>query len=257
MPAARARRIFCVVALFTMTGALGSAGWADDNQTDSRSAPPTTQAVVGSSATTTTKPSDDAQVRRLVSQLGAADFKMRQAAQHELERLGERAMPVLVEFVGDANSEIANRVGSLIRRPRDATLRVETAAKLLATADPDWMEKGVYMVFETPVSDCELLAAKLDQSRGRDRAILMPVVAQLRMWRSMVVRFEERQARLLDENRTAVADKERRLHEESMYYQAEAAYWMAVDASEEYSDASGQVSESTTQPATSRPVEGK
>lgn len=251
-----ARRVSIVVALLAMPALIASAGRGDDKKVNSPSMSPTTHAASGSSAATT-HPSDESNLRRLVSQLGAADFKLRQTAQSELERLGERAMPVLAEFVGDANSEIANRVGSLIKRPRDPKLRVDVAARLLATGDPDWMEKGVYMVFEAPVADCELLAEKLDQARGRDRAILIPVVAQLRMWRSMELRHKERQAKLLAEKRMAVADKERRLHEESMYYQAEAAYWMAVDAAEEYVAPSGQVIDTATQPATTKPAVGK
>ncbi len=195
--------------------------------------------AVPNSLTPTTQASDKSdpadRYRALIRQLGAAEYKKREQAQAELNHIGEPAVPVLCEFVGDPDREIADRVFALIRRPRDVGIRVEVAARLLETGKPDWMERGGYMLFQTPTEDYEPFLKRTSDARGLPRAIFTPVADQLRNWRDATLRFEKRQAELQEAGKTEQALKEREMHEGSMYYEAEAAYWMALDASEEYS----------------------
>lgn len=183
-------------------------------------------------APATTRPA--AGIRRLILRLGHPEYRVREAAQAELAALGEAALPHLADFIASADPEIANRVASLIHRPSDPALRVEIAARLLATADPDRMQPAVYMLFEEPLVDYPRFAERTKAARGLQRAIFEPVLDQLGEWRKITQRHLRRQAKLIRENRPEVAERERKRHKESRFYQAEAAYWQAVDALETF-----------------------
>lgn len=194
-------------------------------------------------------------VKQLIARLGSPDFKTRESAQTALERLGEAAMPTLVEYVGHKNPEIANRVAALIRRPSDPELRVETAIRLMATADPDWMEMGVYMVFASPLEDYDLLAARAVESKGIERAILQPVVEQLKEWRGITLIHQEFVKKHTALGNTEKIKTQEELHQGSMYYQAESALAYAVEAAIEFKPVDGNEAAPTTRPvATSRPT---
>jgi len=181
----------------------------------------------------TTRPAIEAEVRRLVRQLGAAEYAVRESAQKRLADMGEAALPYLMEFIGSGDSEVSTRVASVIRRPKTPALRVEIAVRLLSTTDPDQMESGVYMLFESPVEDYDLFVERMRKTRGVERAILEPVAERLATWKDMTERFNRRYARLSRE-KPDVAERELKNHRETMYYQAEAAYWPALEALEEY-----------------------
>lgn len=181
----------------------------------------------------TTRPAIEAVVRRLVRQLGAAEYAVRESAQKQLADMGEAALPYLMEFIGSDDSEVSNRVASVIRRPKTPALRVEVAARLLSTADPDQIESGVYMIFESPVEDYDLFVERMRKTRGVERAIFEPVAERLAIWKEMTERFNRRYARLRREKPEA-AERELKNHRETKYYQAEAAYWPALEALEEY-----------------------
>lgn len=162
--------------------------------------------------------------------------------------MGEAALPYLIDFIGDANPEISNRIAAIIKRPKDPALRVEVAVRLLATADPDQMESGVYMLFESPIEDYDLFVKRTRNARGLERAIFQPVAEQLANWKKITERFNRRYERLRRE-KPAVAAKELKLHRGSMYYQAEAAYWTALDAAQAYPPVQGRANrEATTRP---------
>ena len=181
----------------------------------------------------TTQPATEAVVRRLVRQLGAAEYAVRESAQKQLADMGEVALPYLMEFIGGENPEVSNRVASVIRRPKTPALRVEIAARLLSTADPDQMECGVYMLFESPIEDYDLFVQHLRKARGVERAIFEPVAERLAVWKEITERFNQRYAKLRREKPEAAA-RELKNHRETKYYQAEAAYWPALEALEEY-----------------------
>lgn len=215
---------------------------------------PKAPATQPASAPAASQPAKDGEIRALVAQLGSPDFKTRESAQARLSQIGESAMPVLVEFVGSKDPEIANRIAALIKRPRNPELRVETAVRLLATTDPDWMEMGVYMVFESPVEDYDLFVERTKDASGLQRAIFKPVAEQLKEWRDTTIRHRDRQKALLADGREETAEKERGLHHGSMYYQAEAAYAYAIEAVEQAAD-TALSPVGTTQPAASQPAE--
>ncbi len=195
----------------------------------------------------TTRPATEAVVRRLVRQLGAAKYAVRESAQKQLAEMGEAALPYLMEFIGSENAEVSTRVASVIRRPKNPALRVEIAARLLSTADPDQMESGVYMLFESPLEDHDLFVERMRRARGVERAILEPVAERLAVWKDITERFNRRYARLRREKPEA-AERELKNHRETKYYQAEAAYWPALEALEEYEVRDRPVHRPTTRP---------
>lgn len=176
----------------------------------------------------------EGRLRKLILRLGSADYRQRERAQGEIRRLGESAMPVICEYLSDPNPEIADRVFALVRRPRDAGNRIELAVRLLATGKPDRMERGVYMIFESPMTDYDLFVARTAGAKGLEQVIFEPVAEQMKNWRDQTVLFEKRQEMLQSEGKRAQALREREMHEAGMYYEAEAAYWTAVDAAQEY-----------------------
>ena len=197
---------------------------------------------------TTSRPSSEA-TRELVARLGSPRFQDRERAQGELSRLGEAALPILLEYISDKDPEIASRVRALIVRPRDPRLRVRTAVRLIATTDEDLMEMGVYMAFEDPLVDYQPFAKRLAEFSGIERAVLEPVAQQLKEWKEATERFNINCDRWIKEGKSEVVEKHRALHRESMYYQAEAAYWQAVDAALDFGKPGPAAGKTTTRPS--------
>ncbi len=222
-------RYICLSLLLLVTGA-----FAPQRSFGPASRPTTTQASSAPTSQPHNDPKMNSLVRKLVAELGAPAYRVRENAQKRLAKLGEKAMPHLVEFIGTGGPEVSNRVTALITRPDDPHVRVEVAVRLLATADPDWMEPAVYMLFETPTVDYDLFVRRTAGAKGIEQAIFEPVAEQLHTWKRSTELFDKRQVRLLREKKAEAARKERKLHEGSKLYQAEAAYWSAVEAAEEY-----------------------
>jgi len=241
-------RYACLILSLIATGAL-----TPDESGEPTSMPATQPATTRAATAPTSRPHEDPRtkslVRRLVAELGAPAYRVREGAQKRLAKLGEKALPHLVEFIGSGDSEVANRVAALIKRPEDPHLRIEVAVRLLATADPDWMEPAVHMLFETPTVDYDLFVRRTAGARGIQRTIFKPVAEQLHTWKRITELFNRRQERLLQENRVEAAGKARKLHEGSKLYQAEAAYWSAVEAMEDYG-----VPKPARRPPATRPV---
>lgn len=214
-------RILYSIGILLGTALMGVAPPATDSPTSQSTSVPTTQSALSK------------KVRRLVERLGDRDYRTREAAQIELKALGDAALPELVQSLDDKNPEIARRVQLLMRRPEDPKLRVETVRRMIATGDPALVEKGVYMLFKSPIEDYPLFKAVTAGSSGVERAMFQPVCEQLDQWRKSTEIFEGRQERLLAEKPDA-ARREREMHEGSYYYQAEAAYWQAVEACIDY-----------------------
>ncbi|MCG8409345.1 MAG: hypothetical protein MI923_29420 [Phycisphaerales bacterium] len=214
---------------------------------------PTTRPENGSAATTrstttTTRAVTKAEVQRLVLQLGAREFKTRNTAQKKLADLGEVALPYLVEFIDHPDAEITNRISALITRPQDPVLRVEVAVRLLSTADPDYMELAVYMLFESPLEDYDRFVKRTQGAVGLQRAIFEPVAEQLKFWKETTERFNRFYERIKRKKPDAAA-KQLELHRGSKYYQAEAAYWQAIDAMESFGLPKQKTPQTTTSPA--------
>ena len=168
-----------------------------------------------------------------VAQLGAADFEVRESAQRRLAELGDAAAPHLVGAVADPNPEKAGRAAVLLGTPTDPALRVELAANLLATTDPDTMEWAVHMLFDSPGEVCDLFMERAERARGVERVVFEPIVEQLRSWKRMDDLFQRHHARIRQEKPEDAA-RMLEMHLSSNLYHAEAAYWMALDALMEY-----------------------
>ncbi|MFQ5501136.1 MAG: hypothetical protein ACE5EQ_02425 [Phycisphaerae bacterium] len=192
---------------------------------------------------------DAEKIRRLIHRLGDRSYRVREAAQTALARLGPAALPYLVEFIDSRDPEIANRVVSLIKRPEDAALRMVVVIRLLSTGDPDLMEPGVHMLFEAPLIDYDLFVASTKNAEGLQRAIFEPIAAQLAEWKRSTEQHLARRVKLLRDQRIDVAADELKRHRGTQLYQAEAAYWQAVDASEEYGVERRQLRITTTSPS--------
>ena len=205
----------------------------------------------GPASQPTTRSVDRTEVTRLVAALGSPDFAAREAAHQRLAGMGESINKELVHFIADPNEEIASRVVALLGKPKDPALRVEAAVRLLATADPDWMEKGVYLLFDSPNEILDLYFQRTKDARGVERVIYDIVGERLRSWKKMNDIFEANYARAKEKNPEA-AERLRQSNRESNLYDAEAAYWSAVEAVADYRDPQGGEQGATSQPI-SRP----
>jgi len=190
---------------------------------------PTSRPVDAATSRPTTAPALEAKVEQLVRQLGARRFQEREAAQRELEAMGDEASALLIPHVTHKTAEIAARVAAILGTPRDSALRVELATKLILSTDADWMERGVHMLFAAPDDAIELFMSRTKSARGRDGVIFAPIREQVEMWQRMRRMFSEQYPRILKKN-PEKAESLRKLHEESVLYYAEAAYWGAQEA---------------------------
>jgi len=223
---------------------LGSALWL--RGADKPTNPPTSQPT---SKAATSQPIDPLQKRVdiLVRELGAADFKRRERAWKLLKQIGEPAIPRLVPHFSHENPEVRQRVGVLLQRPRDAKIRVQAGVALITSGNPPWIEKGVYFIFEDPLTDYPLLLEEHKSLTGIDRAVIEPVLEQLERWKKQTEIHLRNQARYREQGKEEAAVKMEKMHKESLFYQAEAAYWMARESYEEL--------HGTELEATSKPVE--
>jgi len=224
---------------------LGSALWlrGADEPASLPSSRPTSQA-------TTSKPVDPLQKRVdiLVRELGAADFKRRERAWKLLKQLGEPAIPRLVPHFSHKNPEVRQRVGVLLQRPHDAEIRVQAAVALITSGNPPWIEKGVYFIFEEPLTDYPLLLEKQESLTGIDHAVIEPVLEQLESWKKQTELHLKKQAEYREQGRDEAEAKMAKMHKESLFYQAEAAYWMARET---YEELRGLEIETTSKPVAS------
>lgn len=194
-----------------------------------------------------TRPASRPEVARLVTELGSPDFKSREAAHRRLAAMGDAISAELIEYVADPNEEIASRVVALLGKPKDPAVRVEVAVRLLSTADPDWMEKGVYLLFESPNEILDLYFERTKHARGVERVIFDIVGERLRSWKKMNDIFQAHYARAKEKN-PAAAERLLQSNRESNLYDAEAAYWSAVEAVADYRDPQGGELRATTRP---------
>lgn len=190
---------------------------------------PTSRPQDAATSRPTSAPALDAKVEQLVRQLGARRFQDREAAQRELSAMGDEISALLIPHVTHETPEIASRVAAILGTPRDSALRVELATKLILSTDADWMERGVHMLFAGPDDAIELFMSRTKSARGRDGVIFAPIREQIEMWQRMQRMFSEQYPRILKKN-PEKAESLRKLHEESVLYYAEAAYWGAHDA---------------------------
>ncbi len=201
----------------------------------SGASPPTAtaSAPTSQSAALIVQPELQAKVDRLVAGLASPSFKERESAQTELRKLGEAAMLPLLKYIDSPDLEVAERVSTLVVRPTNPEVRIEVAYRLLTTGRPHLMEPAVYMLFEEPLVDFEPFARRARSARGLAQAVAEPVVEQLKSWKTQTEIFQRNYERFL-KTKPEAAEQQSRLHEGSEVYNAEAAYWQAVGAAEDY-----------------------
>lgn len=187
-----------------------------------------------------------ARVTQLVERLRSARFQEREAAQKDLQALGDQAAKYLVAFIHDADEEVATRVAAIIVQTNDPALRVELAVNLLETTDPDWMEPGVHMLFKgKPEEVCERFTARTRDATGVKRSIFLAVAEQLESWRRADWAFQQNYQRIKAKSPEKAASL-LAAYSDTPLYHAEAAYWSAWEALEDASEYS--LEEGTTKP---------
>ena len=177
----------------------------------------------------TSRPASDAHIRDLIRQLAAPNFRERDAAQRRLSELGAAALPTLIEFVNDPDPEIATRVSSILRPPADPALRVRLALAWIRTLKAEQVERAVYMVFDD-AEHCDAAfnaaAKELDGPAGRAAAAVAGRLAGWRRQHEVFLKTYERARKRNPES----AERLAKTQVDSKLYQAEAAYWEAMEA---------------------------
>src|SRR5262249_8735705 len=74
---------------------------------------------------------DMAAIERLIRQLGSAEFKLREAAGAELEKIGEAALPALRQAQRGGDAEVKRRAAVLVGK---ITAQVQVAAEVKVAA---------------------------------------------------------------------------------------------------------------------------
>jgi hypothetical protein len=176
----------------------------------------------------TSRPVDAARIQRLIAELAAPEYRQRQAAQQALAEVGEPVWPYLIPHICGKNEEIASRAVELIGRPKDPVVRTRAAIALIVSTDPDWMERGVYMLFHDPGEVYDAFLVQSGEFTGRASDVLDPIVEQFNAWKLMDDVFQRNYPRIKKE-KPERAEQMRILHLESRMYHAEAAYWSAYE----------------------------
>jgi len=190
-----------------------------------------------------------AEIEALVRQLGDRSFDRREHAQQRLAALGEEALPALVARLRDPDPEIARRVVELLPTPRDPARRIDLAVRLLETGDREQLRKAVLMLFQDPGAIDEGFREAVAHSTGLTAAVVLPIIEQLEAWRDQENRYQDTAAAHAARNPEGV-NRLSRLHAEAPAYLAEAAYWAALDARDEYLErTTSQPARSTSAPA--------
>lgn len=168
-------------------------------------------------------------VDALVTQLGDRDYRRREAAQQDLAALGSAALPLLIQRVPNPDAETNDRLITLIGSPTAMALRIEFAARLLETADPDHMERAVYLLFDDPVAICEPFKLRVRDATGAMAAICAPIIEQLDRCRASDETTRNHIEKIRRKSPEKAAETLRK-NKEGYLYNAEAAYWSAVEA---------------------------
>ena len=197
-----------------------------------------------------TSQADDPLIAKLISDLGAPDFRRRNAAQARLVELRATALPMLIRHINDPSPEISSRVQAIVQPPQDPELRVELAVALLATRNPEPMEQAVYMMFDMPEACCELFLARVPGMQKQDRVVGEAIAEQFRTWRGQFAVFQ----RNFEKTRKRDADSAARIlkmQTDGNVVHAEAAYQSALEALE--SNDVNISAQGTKQPAVTQP----
>ncbi len=190
-------------------------------------AAPTT---VPASAPATTQP---VRIAELIDRLGADDFRTRDAAQAELSRLGEDALPALLNRLADPDPEIARRVAEILPVPKDLDRRADLAVRLIESGQRENLRQAILILFDDPDEMHPHFKRAVSGRTGLVAAVSVPILDELDSWHRQQESYRQSVARHQQTNPEGVA-RLRKSHEDTPPYLAEAAYWMALDARDDY-----------------------
>jgi hypothetical protein len=208
--------------------------------------PPTASAPTTQSSQPAISAALKRRVEDLVTRLNDRDFKSRELAQGELASLGEDIWPLLIEQIPHEREEVNDRIITVVGRPRDPRLRVELAARMLSTGDPERIQSTVYMLFEDPVAVCDLFISRTADAKGILKIVSPPIADQLVIRKKMTEAMATNLPRLREKNPEKAEDLVR-LDTENNWLSAEAAALMAIEVLDE-------APESSLRGATSQPL---
>jgi len=177
--------------------------------------------------------SQPARAADLIARLGADDFRDRDAAQKQLAQLGEAALPALLDHLNDPDPEVARRISEILPVPADLARRADVAVRLIETGRRDHLRQAILILFADPDDMHPLFARAVAGRTGLVPAVAAPILEELDSWSRQQESYRESVARNQQRNPQGVA-RLRKSHEETPPYLAEAAYWMALDARDDY-----------------------
>jgi hypothetical protein len=187
------------------------------------------------------------EVERLIRELGDRRYERREAAQRELAAMGEPALPHLLRYLRDPDPEIARRVAEALPIPSDPERRVELVTALLSTGDRDHLRRAVVILFQDPGAMEGPFRKAVAGQTGLTAVVAAPILEQLADWKAQDERYRENAAAHGERNPEGVA-RLSRMHAEAPAYLAEAAFWMALDARDEYAARTASTQPSPTTP---------
>lgn len=203
-----------------------------------------TQASVAGTSGPTTQPTSGSarsEFARLVAQLGDPNYARREEAQSRLKAAGEAALSALLERVDDPDPEIARRVMEVLPLPRDGDARVQAAIRLLETSHREALARAVEWLFVDPGATLAAFERAAASRTGRTAAMCGPILEQLRDFvhqDSLALKRIEEARKSKPDTVSRLEANYRRMRPDSIAVQAEAAYWLALDARDSYTTTS-------------------
>ncbi|RIK65979.1 MAG: hypothetical protein DCC65_11085 [Planctomycetota bacterium] len=177
----------------------------------------------------TTAPTAPPEIATLVRRLADRSFQAREEAQRMLATLGPDATKFLAPYITDPDPEVAARIAALVGTPDDPDVRIAVALRLIESTDPDWMERGVHMLFAEPGKVHDAFMRQTRETTGIRRIIFEPIREQMTSWKRQDDLFQRNYARAMEKD-PARAEQLKKSHADTRLYCAEAAYWGAFEA---------------------------
>gem|GEM_PF-6662183 len=204
----------------------------------------------------TSRPADSAnelatqRVRAWALQLGDPDFRRRERAQEALAALGESAWPAMFEFLDHPDAEISRRVAELLPVPSSPHDRAALAVRLIETGRRECLRHAVFVLFDDPGRTHEPFRDAVAGRTGLVAEVAAPILEELETWNRHEQVLRRQTTQKADSNPAGVA-RLRALQEQNVPFRGEAAFWMALEARDNY------LARTTGPPSTTRPADAQ